>query len=113
MSSRRDQNCSPVQIPDVGVRVVYGDTKFFNRCRNRRSYIVSEPSLFDEPEWKEVPQARFLSWTPAEQLAYCAERDKDAAEHADHYDEAKWLLARAADYERDLSELRERSTREG
>jgi hypothetical protein len=29
--------------------------------------------------WREVLQARFLSWSPTMQLAYCAARDRDSA----------------------------------
>lgn len=29
--------------------------------------------------WREVPQATFLQWPEATQLAYCAARDEDAA----------------------------------
>lgn len=32
-----------------------------------------------ESEWQEVPQARFLSWSPQMQAAYCAARDEDVA----------------------------------
>lgn len=37
------------------------------------------PSLSPDSEWTEVPQARFLSWSPQMQAAYCAARDEDAA----------------------------------
>ena len=30
-------------------------------------------------EWREVPQALFLSWPVTQQLAYCAARDENAA----------------------------------
>ncbi len=54
---------------------------------------------FNEPQqqqWKEVPQARFLSWSRGMQMAYCAARDKHSAilqpDFADFY------LTRAATY---------------
>lgn len=37
------------------------------------------PALEAESTWEEVPQARFLSWSPGMQAAYCAARDEDAA----------------------------------
>lgn len=58
-------------------------------------------SLFDEPfddEWQEVPQARFLSWSAAEQFAYCARRDESSALLADSPSEARWYLDRANAY---------------
>lgn len=51
-----------------------------------------------ESAWQEVPQALFLSWSPARQAAYCAARDEDSAEHSLTYDEALWYLARAKSY---------------
>lgn len=46
--------------------------------------MKDDRTLFDEPEseWREVPAARFLSWTLGEQLAYCAARDDDSARTA-------------------------------
>jgi hypothetical protein len=66
-------------------------------------------SLFDEPEestWQEVPQPRFLSWSPAMQYRYCAERDRDAAEHSDDYNEAMWFIERAKSYDALAEELK-------
>jgi hypothetical protein len=40
--------------------------------------------------WREVPQARFLSWPPAMQMAYCRARDLDSAEHAEN--DAWWVF---------------------
>lgn len=37
------------------------------------------PPLTPDSEWVEVPQALFLSWSPAMRAAYCAARDEDAA----------------------------------
>lgn len=64
------------------------------------------PDLFDEPEdaseqkdaWQEVPQALFLSWSRAMQLAYCARRDDHAASQEDNYDIALWFTERAEMY---------------
>ena len=63
-------------------------------------------SFDDEPEeppvvdaWSEVPPARFLAWSNAEQLLYCAVRDEDSASHADTPEEAAWYRQRAADYQ--------------
>jgi hypothetical protein len=67
--------------------------------------MESQPLLFGpEPEvraeahptWKEVPQARFLSWSPERQLLYCALRDEDSAVvDSDH---AEFYLQRARSY---------------
>lgn len=57
--------------------------------------------LFDalEDDWQEVPQARFLSWTVGEQMAYCAARDIDSAAQADTAEEIDWYLERARSYQ--------------
>lgn len=81
------------------------------------------PSLFDEPveqleaeavtddigntddeldDWEEVPQARFLSWSPKMQLHYCWRRDLDAATRAESTNDAKFFLERAASYKQEL-----------
>ena len=49
--------------------------------------------------WREVPQARFLSWSPAMQAAYCRDRDLDSAEHADDEEWEQFYLARANVYD--------------
>ena len=36
-----------------------------------------------EPEWQEVPQAVYFSWSDARQIEYSARRDEDAAKHAE------------------------------
>lgn len=52
-------------------------------------------------EWTEVPQALFLSWSPAMQHAYCAARDEANALADDVGDEEMaWLLERAMGYTR-------------
>lgn len=61
-------------------------------------------SLFDEPEedqpdWREVPQVIFLSWSKKMQLGYCAARDIDSAGRADTVEEIEWFLARAKSYQ--------------
>lgn len=68
------------------------------------------PSLFDEPappepeiddalpDWHEVPQALFLSWSDAMQMAYCYRRDADSALRADNNTDAAFYLERAAQY---------------
>jgi hypothetical protein len=48
--------------------------------------------------WREVPQALFLSWSPARQYAYCAARDEDSARCAYTDAEAEWFRQRARDY---------------
>ena len=69
---------------------------------------MSERSLFDdlepeEPEeWREVPQAVFLSWPRKMQLAYCAARDEDSAQHATSVAELDWYVARAKGYREDM-----------
>ncbi len=45
--------------------------------------------------WHEVPAARFLSWSPAMQYAYCAARDRDSAEHAENDEWRQFYLRRA------------------
>ena len=52
----------------------------------------------DLPDWEEVPQARFLSWSPEMQFAYCARRDQDSALRAESVEEFDWFTARAARY---------------
>lgn len=59
------------------------------------SIPVSHPSV---AEWREVPQARFLSWTRGEQMAYCAARDADSATHTDDEEWRQFYQQRAQDY---------------
>jgi len=61
---------------------------------------TNEPTLFDLPEWQEVPQARFLSWPRKQQLDYCARRDERAALEPDSPAEERFFLERAAEYRR-------------
>lgn len=64
--------------------------------------MTQQPLLFDaapsapQSIWQEVPQARFLGWPFAQQLAYCAARDEDEAEHDDEFRD--FYLQRAHDY---------------
>lgn len=78
---------------------------------------MKTPSLFDDAEtlpeaspdaqddsseldeWHEVPQERFLSWSPAGQYGYCRKRDLDSALRADTPEEAQWYLTRAKMYQ--------------
>jgi hypothetical protein len=67
-------------------------------------------TLFDEPEpvesdWMEVPRERFLSWSEAMQLHYCAQRDLDSAEHAENNEWAEFYLTRAKQYMDDARKL--------
>lgn len=48
--------------------------------------------------WKEVPQARFLSWSDAEQNAYCAARDRDSADEAKDEESELFFLERSLSY---------------
>lgn len=48
--------------------------------------------------WREVPQARFLSWPAAMQRAYCAARDRDSAEWAENDGWRRFYLERAENY---------------
>ena len=57
-----------------------------------------EPEIVMRPEWREVPQALFLSWSEARQLSYCAARDEDSALDATSDEEMEWFLQRAMDY---------------
>lgn len=50
-------------------------------------------------EWHEVPQARFMSWPLAQQLAYCAARDIDSAAEADTLEEIEFFQQRARMYQ--------------
>lgn len=50
-------------------------------------------------DWQEVPQVRFLSWSPAMQAAYCAARDTDSAIYAESVEDAEWFIRRARIYE--------------
>lgn len=61
-------------------------------------------TLFDSIEWREVPQALFLSWSTARQLDYCARRDEDSARTAATRGEmsAEWYLERASLYRSDI-----------
>lgn len=73
---------------------------------------MKTPDLFDEPEaepepeddglpeWQEVPQARFLSWSVPMQFTYCYRRDVDSALRADNDMDAEFYLDRAALYKR-------------
>lgn len=53
----------------------------------------------DVSHWQEVPAARFLSWTSAEQFLYCAKRDYDSAGNAEDLEWAEFYLTRATHYE--------------
>jgi hypothetical protein len=49
--------------------------------------------------WQEVPQALFLSWPPARQMAYCAARDEASILFCDTTpEEARWYQDRADFY---------------
>lgn len=52
--------------------------------------------------WHEVPQSRFLSWSDAMQRAYCAARDRDAADDPENASMRTFYLERAAHYERTI-----------
>jgi hypothetical protein len=84
------------------------------------------PSLFDDApapivdavealdddeldEWREVPQALFLSWSPLMQLHYCWQRDMDSALRADNNTDAQFYLTRAASYKEMLETAKEKS----
>jgi hypothetical protein len=70
--------------------------------------IVTECSDLPYSTWREVPQALFLSWSPAMQLAYCARRDEDAILSA----ESDWWVVfygrRMEGYRGDMAKLAER-----
>jgi hypothetical protein len=79
------------------------------------------PSLFDEPElvaavveeeeddpdWDEVPQAVFLSWSVARQLDYCWRRDLTSAVSSEPTPSAEFFLQRAAAYKQDLDVVKQ------
>lgn len=58
----------------------------------------------DLPDWDEVPQARFLSWSEKMQWAYCAARDQDAALRATSLEEFDWFMARSKMYKEMIHE---------
>jgi hypothetical protein len=59
-----------------------------------------------ESTWQEVPQARFLSWSVGEQLAYCAARDYDAAEHETDLEWCQFYFDRARMYQNQIEAAR-------
>lgn len=63
------------------------------------------PAAHYDDEWREVPQARFDSWSREMQLAYCAARDYDSAAHADSLEWCEFFLARARSYEAEMGAL--------
>jgi hypothetical protein len=60
-----------------------------------------EPGHLDLPHstWREVPQARFLSWSAAMQNAYCAARDRDSAIYAENDAWTQFYIQRARSYD--------------
>ena len=46
--------------------------------------IVLSAEVTPRSEWREVPQARFLSWSSVMQSAYCRACDLDSAAHAEN-----------------------------
>lgn len=81
----------------VPARTVMAHMPSDNLEVGKRSPVDLPPST-----WREVPQARFLSWTPAEQMAYCAVRDEDSASHEASPTWLRFYIERAESY-RDLS----------
>ena len=63
-----------------------------------QAVTASQAEEVTESTWREVPQARFLSWSHEQQMAYCAARDMDSALWADNEDTAMWFLERAESY---------------
>lgn len=67
------------------------------------------PSMPARGEWQEVPAARFLSWSPAEQLAYCLARDKASLGEV-NFDDGEWQVEffhhRIVGYQKDLEGIR-------
>ncbi len=59
----------------------------------------TEPPVIPQNQWREVPQARYLSWSEGQQLAYNAARDRDSAEHANDDEWREFYLRRAESYE--------------
>ena len=74
--------------------------------RRHGAYVAPRPAMAASAgsvvEWREVPQALFLSWSPARQLAYCAARDEDSVLSAESDEEILFYGRRAASY-RELS----------
>lgn len=56
------------------------------------------PPRLSTSSWNEVPQALFLSWSPAMQRAYCSRRDADSSLHAYDPTWAEFFEARALRY---------------
>lgn len=63
------------------------------------SHTVPKGLTSDDSDWQEVPQPRFLSWSPMMQWAYCRDRDLDAAAFADTVDDSQFFMARAEMYQ--------------
>ena len=83
--------CERAVCGPVGVRS--------NAARSTAAAESDGAPLTSSSEWQEVPQARFLSWTDAEQLAYCAARDRDSASHEDDPWWCAFYVERAQKYE--------------
>lgn len=66
---------------------------------------AADDSLPPNP-WKEVPQALFDSWSNERQLAYCRDRDENAALYAPTLEEGIWFQKRANTYAKEIEACR-------
>lgn len=65
----------------------------------------------DRRQWREVPQALFLSWHPVHQLLYCWKRDMAAALTAhERGEDATWYRERGEWYRDEAERLQPTST---
>ncbi len=62
------------------------------------NFAVPATSDLHYSTWREAPQALFLSWPLAMQLAYCAARDLDSAAHALSDGRREFYTKRASSY---------------
>ena len=74
---------APVEAPEGIVAGVLDEPGVEGEPTSRRTIPVMAASAGSEV-WREVPQARFLSWSPAMQMAYCMRRDLDSAACAEN-----------------------------
>ncbi len=82
-----------IPIPGIGAQAV-DERQTEAAAFVSASQVGSEPT-YSHSTWREVPAARFLSWSPAMQYAYCAARDRDSAEHAENDEWRQFYLRRA------------------
>lgn len=69
-------------------------------------FAGADAALVPRRPWVEVPQATYVTWSTARQVAYCAARDEDTAASPEQDADVRALCAaRARAYRRDLAEI--------